>query len=139
MQKAFLYRLYPTQEQECILEDTLETLRHLYNNSLAQRMDAFQNEGRTLGYVEQAKQLPGLKKTALPLSQVNAQVAQDCLRRLDKAYAHFFRRVKSGKEKPGFPRFKGRGRYRSFTYPQWEEGARLGGGVLRLSKIGDIP
>ena len=37
------------------------------------------------------------------------------MRRLDKAYKAFFRRAKNG-EAPGFPRFKGEGRYRSMTF-----------------------
>ena len=37
------------------------------------------------------------------------------LQRLDKAYQAFFRRIKSG-EKPGFPRFKGRNRFRTLAW-----------------------
>ena len=41
-------------------------------------------------------------------------------------------------ETPGYPRFQGRGRYTSFTYPQYGGGVVLDGGVLNLSKIGRI-
>jgi putative transposase len=138
MQRAFCYRLYPTQQQECLLLDTLETLRHLYNNALAERIDAYKQEGRRIGYVEQANQLPSLKKRALPLSQVYSQVAQEALKRLDRAYRQFFQRVKAG-DKPGFPRFKGSGQYSSLTYPHYASGVQLNGDLLHLSKIGDIP
>ena len=47
---------------------------------------------------------------------VFSQVLQDVLRRLDKSFKAFFRRVKAG-ENPGYPRFKGEGWYKSFTYP----------------------
>jgi putative transposase len=57
------------------------------------------------------------------------------LRRLDKSFKAFFRRVKAG-EKPGYPRFKGRGWYKSFTYPQ--VGYKIEGSRLVLSKIGSI-
>jgi putative transposase len=134
---AFQYRLYPTKEQEVVLDNTLETCRHLYNGALAERIDAYQYEGRIIGYNEQQNQLPFLKETAEPLADLYSQVAQDCLRRLDKAYQAFFRRVKAG-EKPGFPRFKGFGRYRSFCYPSWNGSVKIIGKVLRLSKIGDI-
>ena len=134
---SFHYRLYPTQEQEVVLDNTVETLRHLYNGALAQRLDAYRYEGRTIGFVDQANQLPLLKETAQPLAALNAQVAQHCLRRLDTAYQAFFRRVKAG-EKAGFPRFKGAGRYRSFCYPQYKGSVKIIGTVLRLSKIGDI-
>jgi putative transposase len=66
-------------------------------------------------------------------------VLQDVLHRLDKAFAAFFRRDAAG-EHPGYPRFQGRDRYNSFTYPQVGEhgGAVLDGGILSLSKIGRI-
>ncbi len=59
------------------------------------------------------------------------------LHRVDRAFQAFFRRVKAG-EKPGYPRFKGRGWYDSFTYPQWGNGVKLDGGRLILSKIGAL-
>jgi putative transposase len=66
---------------------------------------------------------------------VYSQVLQDVLHRLDKAYKSFFLRVKRH-QKAGFPRFKGRDRYDSFTYPQL--GFSLAGNRLQLSKIGNI-
>ena len=60
--------------------------------------------------------------------------------RVDRAFQAFFRRVKAG-ETPGYPRFHGRDRYCSFSYPQVGEhgGATLDGGLLSLSRIGRIP
>jgi putative transposase len=60
---------------------------------------------------------------------------QDVLRRLDKAFENFFRRVKQ-KEKAGFPRFKGKAFFNSLTYPQ--SGFTITASRLHLSKIGDI-
>ena len=57
------------------------------------------------------------------------------MHRVELAFKAFFRRVKSG-ETPGYPRFKGRGRYDSITYPQ--SGFGVDSGKLHLSKIGDI-
>jgi putative transposase len=57
--------------------------------------------------------------------------------RVERTYQAFFRRLKNG-EQPGYPRFQGRTRYNSFTYPQYGGGAVLDGGVLSLSKIGRI-
>jgi putative transposase len=85
----------------------------LYNDALAERkrqavMFMLPVERRWLGYVDQANALPGMKQDNPSLSQVHAQVLQDTLRRLDKAFKNFFRRVKAG-EKPGYPRFRGLG------------------------------
>src|SRR5262249_23396133 len=68
---------------------------------------------------------------------IHSHVLQDVLARLDKTYQAFFRRVQRG-ELAGFPRFKGRGRYHSFTFKEYGNGARLDNGALVLSKIGRI-
>ena len=83
--------------------------------------------------------MPGIKEVRPEYRNVNAQVLQDVLHRLDTAFQAFFRRVKNG-EHPGYPRFQGTDRYNSFTYPQVGEhgGAVLDGGVLSLSKIGRL-
>ena len=59
-----------------------------------------------------------------------------CLR-VDRAFQAFFRRMKSG-ETPGYPRFQGRERFNSLTYPQYGNGATLDNGFLVLSKIGRV-
>jgi len=64
-------------------------------------------------------------------------VLQDVLRRLDKAFAAFFRRIKEGHPRPGYPRFKGCYRYNSLTFTQagWRLDKRLhlsGVGALRV-------
>jgi putative transposase len=82
--------------------------------------------------------LPDLKAACPDYAEVNAQVLQDVVLRVERAFAGFFRRLKAGKE-PGYPRFQGRHRYNSFTYPQYGGGVVLDGGVLSLSRIGRIP
>jgi len=57
--------------------------------------------------------------------------------RVDRAFQAFFRGVKAG-ETPGHPRFHGRDRFNSFTYPQYDNGACLDNGFLVLSKIGRV-
>lgn len=71
------------------------------------------------------------------LPRVHAQVLQNVLRRVERSFQNFFRRCKSGAT-PGYPRFKGRGSYDSFTYPQWGNGAKFRDGRLVLSKIGSV-
>lgn len=68
--------------------------------------------------------------------EVHSQVKQDVIRRLGKSFDAFFRRCKNGEAKVGYPRFKGRKRYNSFTYPQ--SGFSISGKKLKISKIGEI-
>ena len=128
--KTFKYRMYPTRKQNIILLNVLSTCRHLYNEMLEDRKNAYDRCCIGVNYNQQAGQLKYLNLG------VYSQVAQDVLRRLDKAFQNFFRRVKNG-ETPGYPRFKGYNRYDSFTYPQ--SGFKiLEDGRLKLSKIGVI-
>ncbi len=134
MKTAYKFRLYPTRQQEAALDLTLETCRHLYNLALADKKNAYEVEGISRTYEDQAVMLTAEKKNG-NFKGVFSQVLQNVLRRLDKSFEAFFRRVKAG-EKPGYPRFKGQGWYKSFTYPQ--AGFKLEGLKLTLSKIGSI-
>jgi putative transposase len=141
VRKTYNYRLKPTPEQERELERVLGLCRWLYNTALEQRKIWWQRgQGKGATYYQQSTELPDLKAAFSDYAEVNAQVLQDVLRRVDKTFQAFFRRVQAG-ETPGYPRFHGRDRYNSFTYPQVGEhgGATLDGGILSLSKIGRIP
>ncbi|HUY79820.1 MAG TPA: transposase [Ktedonobacterales bacterium] len=137
--KSYKYKLQPTPQQEELLDATLWRCRTLYNCALEQRKTWWQRgEGKSATYYQQKAELPDLKAGCPEFAEVNAQVLQDVIQRIDKAFQAFFRRVKAG-DKPGYPRFQGRDRYHSFTYPQYGGGAVVDGGVLNLSKIGRIP
>jgi len=134
MKTAYKFRMYPNKQQESMLDVALETCRHLYNTALADRKNCYELEGINRSYEDQAATLT-LEKKEGKWQGVFSQVSQDVLKRVDKAFNAFFRRVKAG-EKPGYPRFKGHGWYKSFTYPQ--AGFKLDGSKLTLSKIGSI-
>jgi putative transposase len=90
----------------------------------------------------QSAQLPAIKEVRPEYHEINAQVLQDVLHRLDRAFAAFFRRLQAG-ARPGYPRLQGTDRYTSCTYPQvgahgGHGGAVLDGGMLSLSTIGRI-
>jgi putative transposase len=133
--KAFKYRLYPTRQQEHALLWTLTRCRELYNAALQERRDAWRMRQVSLHYYDQAMQLPTIKQDRPEYADIHSQVLQDVLRRVDKAFQGYFRRLKAG-QKPGYPRFQGRNHYDSFTYPQ--SGFALAGNLLTLSKIGDL-
>ncbi len=138
--RTYKYRLYPNKIQRQLLVNTLESCRVLYNCALEQRKIAFRQFEVSLNYYNQADELKTLKEYFPGYKNIYSQVLQDVLKRVDKAFQNFFRRLKTS-EKPGYPRFKGRGWYDSFTYPQ--SGFSLsdnhkGNQRLKLSKIGNI-
>ncbi|RKU06020.1 transposase [Candidatus Poribacteria bacterium] len=115
MKKTYEYRAYPTTKQRQLFTVWLALLRSIYNQALAWRIEAYQTAGLTVKWTTQANALPDLKQASEAFAGLHSDVLQDAMRRLDKAYKAFFRRAQNG-EAPGFPRFKGEGRYRSMTF-----------------------
>jgi putative transposase len=133
--RAYKFRIFPTKSQKRSLVRTLDLCRELYNAALLERRDAYRMAGKTINYYDQANQLTAIKEERTDLKEVHSQVLQDVLRRVDKAFQGFFSRLKTSK-KAGFPRFQGRNRYDSFTYPQG--GWSIKNDKLTVSKIGTI-
>lgn len=135
MLKAYQYRLYPTKAQTTLLNQSFEVCRKVYNNTLALRRDSWDYDQKNVSLFETNKELTQWKKDHPELKIVHSQVLQNAQLRVDLAFKAFFRRAKAG-ENPGYPRFKGEGRYNSITYPQagWEINER----TIKLSKIGEI-
>jgi putative transposase len=164
MHKTFKYRISANKETEQTLLWTLNRCRELYNAALSERRDAYTFHVRqhpnyydeetrkeltkelTVNYSTQQNALPQIKaELREEYQQIAAHVLQDVLRRLDKAFQNFFRRVREHAEEPGYPRFQGKNRYNSFTYPDsagWkltvEEVGKKLRGTLHLSKIGTL-
>jgi putative transposase len=137
LRKTFKYKLLPTPEQEQTMAFVLRRCRELYHAALQERRDAWHKCGVSISCAHQSTELPGIKEVRPEYHDIHSQVLQDVLTRLDHAFQAFFRRVAKG-EQPGYPRFQGTSRYRSFTYKQFGNGATLDNGSLVLSKIGRI-
>src|SRR5215468_10506326 len=139
VRKTYKYKLKATAEQERDLERVLMLCRHVYNAAIGERQEAWRKGGVSVSYYQQKAELPGIKEAMPEYAEVNAQVLQDVVLRVDRAFQAFFQRIREG-QTPGYPRFHGRDRYTSFTYPQVGEhgGARLDNAFLVLSKIGRI-
>jgi putative transposase len=119
------YRLYPTPKQVVALEALLRSHQQLYNAALEERIDCYRKTGQSLSYADQCKSLTVLR-TELPewAAAANCSSQQMTLRRLDKAFSAFFRRVKAG-QTPGFPRFKSLARMPGFSFKSHGDGWRF--------------
>jgi putative transposase len=127
----FKYRLYPTREQRRLLDQQLEECRWLYNRLLEERKTAWEQRQEAVRLYDQHALLPALKAERPTLARVQSQVLQNVAVRIDLAFQAFFRRLKAG-ETPGYPRFRGAGRYDSFTFPQVPVGCHLDAEARRL-------
>jgi putative transposase len=136
------YKFYPTVKQERLLWQCHRLHCDLYNAALQERIDAYRRAGKTIGFAAQCKSLTEIRADNPEYRALNAQSAQVTLKRLDLAFAAFFRRVKEGEQEPGFPRFKSYDRFSGFGFKHHGDGFRFTpgpnrrNGKLRLSGIG---
>jgi putative transposase len=131
---AFQYRLCPTPVQIAALDLVLWRCRELYNACLEERIEAHKH-GASVNRYSQQRQLPCIKEVRPEYKDIDAQVLQDVTARVDRAFQHLYRRKKAGL-KGGFPRFRGRDRYDSFTHSQ--TGWTLVAGRLVLRGVGSL-
>src|SRR5919202_6869784 len=128
MRLSYKYRLYPNRAQVAALEAMLGAFCDLYNAGLQQRIGAYRRQGKTLRYADQANELKAVRAVDDRLASYSFSAEQQVLRRLDKAFRAFFRRLKGRKGKAGFPRFQAKSRFDSAEF-------RVGDGLtIRKSK-----
>ena len=164
--KAFKYRIYANKQTTEKLQWVLDRCRELYNAGLQERRDAYEimvkrhpnyydeasrkqlAKEHAVSVYEQKRDLVEIKEIRPEYQEIASHVLQDVLFRLEDTFKAFFRRVTYG-EKPGYPRFQGRARYDSFTYPDaagWKLDAHkrpadkkgMVSVNLRLTKIGTV-
>ncbi|QNO16714.1 IS200/IS605 family element transposase accessory protein TnpB [Alkalicella caledoniensis] len=109
MLKAYKYRIYPNKEQKEQLAKTFGCARFVYNYYLAEKIKLYEDKQESLSKIDCNNHLNReLKKELIWLKEVDKFALTNSIYNLDTAYQHFFRRVKQGKDKTGFPRFKSR-------------------------------
>ncbi|MER6001963.1 transposase [Nonomuraea angiospora] len=124
MRRSFKFLVRPTAKQAVALTACLDDHRALYNGALEHRRSAYSQAGVTIRYGDQSVELKEIRAVD-PGGQGRWSFSsqQTTLRRLDKAFAAFFRRFKAG-DKPGYPRFKGRGWFDTVEWPRDGDGCR---------------
>ncbi len=144
---TYEYKLIPSPEQVVIIEDMLAVCRKVWNYALRERKDWINSRKCAVNccslyqeyiipadapypnYNRQAASLTKAKKTNPELKRTNAQVLQQVLKNLEKAFSNM-------KELSyGFPRFKNRYRMRSFVFPQFKSNPILNE-YIKLPQIG---
>ena len=139
MLKAYKYRLYPTKKQKGFLTLQLDGHRLLYNTALAQRKEFYEKEKKSINYSRQATGLlPKLKKENSSMALCNYSSLQQTLRRLNKSFNAFFRRIKNGEGKAGYPRFKAADRFNTINYASLGDGCQIKDDKLYIQNAGYI-
>ena len=125
-----------------MLNEWLALCCEIYNAALQERRDAYRMAGVLISYSQQCAELPGCKDVRPELTEVNSQVLQDAVKRVDRAFESFYRRCATG-DKSGYPRFRSRFRYDSLTFKQYGNSFSLQRGIkqkgtLVLSRLGHL-
>ncbi|MGH9001945.1 MAG: RNA-guided endonuclease InsQ/TnpB family protein, partial [Acidimicrobiia bacterium] len=123
MRRAYKFRLRPTVRQHVALDDCLRAHRELYNAALDNRRGTWKWNRERVSYGAQSAQLKKIRKECFEQARWSFSSQQATLRRLNKAFEGFFRRVAAG-QPAGFPRFKPRDRFDSVEWPKDGDGCR---------------
>jgi putative transposase len=133
MHLSYKYRAYANQRTLDNASQWLECCRNIYNLALENRISCWQDDKDTPSFRDQCKGLTKYRTSNPMYGMINCHCLRFSLIRLDFAFKAFFRRMRLG-ECPGFPRFKGLGRYDSFTLD--ESGWKIISNRLHIANVG---
>jgi putative transposase len=106
---GLIVQLYPTREQEGLINKSLGCRRFVYNLFVAQRSKAWKRRKESVSYATQKGMLPAMKKRMPSLSEVDSTALQETAKDVDDAFQNFF----AGTAK--YPRFKRKQEEQSYT------------------------
>lgn len=130
IKKAFKVRLYPTQEQERIINQTIGNCRFWFNKCLESLINWRKKHTDYIGFKSPTPKQ--FKKQLGWLSEGSSRALQQAQRDLLSAFQNM------KKMKSGFPKFKKKGLKDSYREPQSNNQIRVKGNVLKLLKVGFI-
>ena len=133
--KTIEFKLYLKPAQTETLVSWMRTCCHLFNLALEQRMKAYKRRGEPVGYNQQQTLLTKQRGRIQKLASIPVEFERDALRRVDRGMQAFFRRIKAGAGKVGFPRFRSWKRYNSLEYAAAGQYVR-GDNLLLIPKLG---
>ena len=137
MNKAYKYRIYPTPEQEILINKTFGCVRFVYNRMLANRKEVYERFKDDKESLKQQKYLlpADFKKEFEWLKEVDSLALANAQLNLQTAYKNFFR-----DKSIGFPKFKSKHRdKKSYTTNNQGGTIRLiDDKNIRLPKLKDV-
>lgn len=143
MIRAYKFRMYPTSKQQDLLRAMLDDHRFLYNAALQERRDAWRRSRVGVRFTDQDAQLKYIRADDPDYARWSASSLEQTLRRLDKAFQGFFRRVKASEKPPGYPRFRGAGYFdtvdhRNGNGAKWDSAPQLAQTRVYFQGVGHV-
>ncbi|MBN3949762.1 MAG: IS200/IS605 family element transposase accessory protein TnpB [Nostoc sp. NMS7] len=153
MRTSYQYRINPNKEQAEKIDKTLEMLRYQYNYLLTQRFNWYEQNRSPIDrcsvivshlpelkgkptYYSQKASLTQLKKDRPWYKDIHSQVLQEIPKKVEITFDRWLKGDLNGK-KSGRLRFKGKGQYKTFTFPQFKQ-YHFTKNKITLSKIGTV-
>jgi putative transposase len=139
VRRAYKFRIYPTAGQASRAALCLRDHQRLYNAALEERREAWRMQKVGISYGRQSGQLKDIRTLDADQARWSFSSQQATLRRLDKAFAAFYKRIRNG-QKPGYPRFKAIDRWDSVEWPSDGDGCKWKPDMARvyLQGIGHV-
>ena len=105
--KGYVFRLYPNEKQEQLINKTIGCARFVYNYFLDDKIKEYKEIGKSKSAYDQAKLIPSLSKEKEWLKEVDSQSLRNSLLDLESAFKRFY-------NGSGYPRFKAKGVHESY-------------------------
>ncbi len=138
MKRAYRFRIYPDATRRAEIDERLILAQQFYNKILERSIISYQNKKTKASMAQFNRFVKGIIQEDKRYLKLYSQTRCEIEYRILKAYQNFFRRIKEGNKKGGFPRFRSRDRYKSITYPQDNGSFSVRKGRLRVSRIGTM-
>ena len=126
MNKSFKVRIYPTKEQQVLLEKTFGASRFVYNHFLKLKQYLYQEFKINITYNHTSKMLTELKRQKPWLKVPDKWALGNALRDLDSAYRNFYRGAR-------YPKFKRKGDKNSY---RTSSNIRVDNSFITIPKVG---
>ena len=105
--KGYVFRMYPTEKQEELINKTIGCSRFIYNHFLDDKIKEYKETGKSKSAYDQIKLIPSLSKEYSFLKEVDSCALRNSLFNLDNAFTNFY----NGN---GYPKFKAKGVHESY-------------------------
>nr|DAF01892.1 MAG TPA: endonuclease [Caudoviricetes sp.] len=129
MNKSFKVRIYPTKEQQILLEKTFGASRFVYNHFLKLKQYLYQEFNIKISYNHTSKMLTELKRQKQWFKFLDSCALQNALKDLDNAYKKFYK----GSGYPKFKRKDGKNSYRTSSVA-----IKVGNSFITIPKVGRV-
>ena len=103
MYKAYVFRMYPNNEQTELINKSFGVSRFIYNHFLEEKQKEYKETGKSKSAFEECKEIPYLTKEYLFLKEVDTCLIRNSIFNLDDSFKRFFNKLGE------YPKFKKKG------------------------------